>query len=102
MQFIKGCFADKREAPAFLSMIPLRKVFSSFETINLCQRIAAKNGAVYYALQNGIECHFGPSNSSYSKYGKSSDCDSVCGYDDSPHALNCGGVSSNTVYQLSV
>lgn len=97
-----GCFSDNKAMPVFPSMVVMNKIYSSFDTINLCQRLAAKYGATLYALQNGNECYYGPGNTTYRLHGASSDCSSVCGFDDSPHAFNCGGPSSNSVYQLSV
>lgn len=97
-----GCYADLKASPAFHSVIPMRNVYYGPELLVICQRLAAKNNAVYFAIQNGIDCHFGPADTKFAAYGVSDDCYSMCGQDQTWNGINCGGSSSNSVYQISV
>lgn len=97
-----GCFADLKSSPALPFSVPLNNIYSGSEILAICQRIATKNNAVYFALGNGTVCNFAGSNATYAKYGVSTSCQSICGRDAIYHGLNCGGSSSNSVFQLSV
>lgn len=76
-------------------------IYAPNEYHALCYKLAVKNDAVYYALQNGIDCHFGPK-ATYAMYGTSSDCTMKCNQDTNINGPICGGINANSVYQISV
>jgi len=97
----QGCFADSSTAPAFPKKITMSPFNIGFALLGVCQLLAVKNNAVYFAMQ-GMDCFYGPANTTFAKYGASTSCTSKCGADTSVSGPNCGGVNANSVYKLVV
>lgn len=90
----KGCFSDNpnnRDLP---------NMRGSGMTMMSCAAQAFNNGDRYFGLQNRGQCWTG---NNYGKHGKSSDCNLACGPGNvnEQSENNCGGVSSNNIYEIA-